>query len=165
MERLGLGLMLKEKDNRQRFLDDPHNPHKALPSGYFTGLHKATARVEDGLEKVTTPVLIQQGTRDVLVPPQSSEFTLGQLGSKDKTLNVYDKLTHATLHDRRRETVWGDILLWVEERLPEITEEPVSNDQPEARKAPASTPLHAMNPGKTIAGENSGQPQPEQLQP
>lgn len=119
MEWLGVGLILKEKDNQQRFLNDPHNTHKALPLGYFTGLHKATARVEDGLEKVSTPVLIQQGTRDLLVPLKSSEFTLEKLGSVDKTLNVYEKLTHATLHDRRREKVWGDIILWLEERLPE----------------------------------------------
>lgn len=165
LERLGVGLMLKEKENRKRFLDDPHNTHKALPFGYFTGLHKATARVEDGLKKVTAPVLIQQGTRDVLVPPKSSEFTLEQLGSTDKTLNVYDKLTHATLHDRRRETVWADILLWVEERLPEKTEEPVNRDKPVTLKEPASTSFHDLSShGKAMAGDTSGQLQSEQLQ-
>lgn len=134
MERLGVGLLLKEKDNQQRFLNDPLNTHKALPFGYFTGLHNATARVEDGLQDVTVPVLIQQGTRDLLVPPASSEFALKKLGSNDKTLNVYEKLTHATLHDRRREKVWADILLWVEERLPEQSDNVISTNGSETRK-------------------------------
>lgn len=134
MEWLGVRLILKEKDNQQRFLNDANNTHKALPFSYFTGLHKATARVEDGLQKVTTPVLIQQGTRDLLVPLKSSEFTLEHLSSKDKTLNVYEKLTHATLHDRRRKKVWGDIILWMEERLPEEAEEHVSANTKEHRE-------------------------------
>ncbi|MEE3320648.1 MAG: alpha/beta fold hydrolase [Pseudomonadota bacterium] len=119
MEHMGIGLLLKKEEYQQAFHDDPFATHKALPFSYFTGLQDATTRIEKGLDQVTAPVLIQQGTRDVLVPVKSSEFTLEHLGSEDKTLLRYEKITHATLHDRRREEIWGDIISWLEARLPE----------------------------------------------
>lgn len=118
VEHMGIGLLLKEEEYQQAFHDDPFATHKALPFSYFTGLQDATTRIEKGLDQVTAPVLIQQGTRDVLVPVKSSEFTLEHLASEDKTLLRYEKITHATLHDRRREEIWGDIIRWLEARLP-----------------------------------------------
>ncbi|MZR62996.1 alpha/beta hydrolase [Alcanivorax sp. DP30] len=118
VEHVGIGLLLKEEENQQAFHDDPFATHKALPLSYFTGLQDATTRVEEGLSDVHVPVLIQQGTRDVLVPVASSEFTLENLASDDKTLKMYEKITHATLHDRRREEIWADIVSWMEARLP-----------------------------------------------
>ncbi|KGD63284.1 acylglycerol lipase [Alcanivorax nanhaiticus] len=116
VEHIGIGLILKEEENQQNFHNDPYATHKALPLSYFTGLQNATTRVEKGLGQITVPVLIQQGTRDVLVPVKSSEYTLEHLASEDKTLLRYEKITHATLHDRRREEIWGDILEWISAR-------------------------------------------------
>lgn len=138
MEHIGVGLLLKEDDNQQRFFDDPYSTHKALPFSYFTGLQNATSRIEEGLNLVTVPVLIQQGTRDVLVPVKSSEFTLEHLASDDKTLLRYEKITHATLHDRRREEIWGDIVSWLDERLPKNDETaPALTMQHEATTPPS----------------------------
>ena len=113
VKRSAVGLMLKEKENKQRFLNDPFVPDTALPWGYFTALRDAMKRVKAGLDQIDVPVLIQHGTKDVLVPVSSSEFTMKRLASDDKQLKIYDKLTHGTLHDRRREEVWADALNWL----------------------------------------------------
>lgn len=118
-EKLFVGRLLKEEENQRLFLDDPYSTHTSLPLGYLTELQDATTRVEDNLHKVTVPVVIIQGTSDLLVPVKSSEFAFEHLGSEDKTLKLYEKLTHATLHDRRREEVWRDIVAWIDARLPE----------------------------------------------
>lgn len=117
VERAGVGLMLKEKENQQRFLNDPHVTHTALPWSYFTGLRKAVREIKTGLDRIDVPVLIQQGTKDVLVPVSSSEYAHKHLASADKQLKIYPKLTHGTLHDRRKEEVWADALGWMDERI------------------------------------------------
>lgn len=117
VKRAGVGLMLKEEENQKRFLEDPFVPDTALPWSYFSSLRSAMKRVKAGLDEIDVPVLIQQGTKDVLVPVSSSEYTLEHLASDDKTLKIYDRLTHGTLHDRRREEVWADALEWLAQRL------------------------------------------------
>lgn len=140
IEHVGIGLLLKDEENQQAFHDDPFATHKALPFSYFTGLQDATARVEEGLADVDLPVLIQQGTRDVLVPVKSSQYALDNLASEDKTLKIYEKITHATLHDRRREEIWADIVSWMEARLPADNATPsaltMQNDTSPRRNAP-----------------------------
>jgi alpha-beta hydrolase superfamily lysophospholipase len=117
VERAGVGLMLKEKENQQRFLKDPHVTHTALPWSYFTGLRMAVKEIKAGLGEIDVPVLIQQGTKDVLVPVSSSEYTLKKIASTDKQLKIYPKLTHGTLHDRRKEEVWADALEWLGQQI------------------------------------------------
>lgn len=117
MEKMGIGLLLKEEENQERFINDPFSTHKALPLSYFTALQDATTRVEKGLGQVTAPLIILHGTDDVLVPLKSSKFAMEELASEDKTLKVYEELTHATLHDRRRKEVWDDIVSWLDDQL------------------------------------------------
>ena len=113
LEHLGVGLFLKEEENQQRFLNDPHSQHKSLPWSYLSSLRDAVIEVRGGLAGIDTPVLIQQGTKDMLVPVYSSEQTIDALASEEKQLAVYEGLTHATVHDRERERVWQDALDWV----------------------------------------------------
>jgi alpha-beta hydrolase superfamily lysophospholipase len=122
VERSAVSLMLKEKENQQRFLRDPHVTHTALPWSYFTGLRFALKEIKAGLADINVPVLIQQGTRDVLIPVSSSKYALANIASPDKQLKIYPDLTHGTLHDRRKEEVWADALDWLAER---VTGDPV----------------------------------------
>lgn len=124
-EILGVGLFLKEEENQQRYLHDPLALHKPLPWSYLSSLHAAVNEVRDGLEQVDTPVLIQQGTKDVLVPVYSSEHTFERLASQNKSIKIYEGLTHATLHDRQRETVWQDALNWMAKTL-DITDDGIA---------------------------------------
>ena len=116
-EHLGVGLFLKEEENRQRYLNDEFATHKPFPWSYLSSLHAAVKEVSAGLDQIDTPVLIQQGTKDVLVPVSSSEYAFEHLASDDKTLEIYEDLTHATLHDRERERVWQDALDWMARTL------------------------------------------------
>jgi len=129
IKRAGVGLMLKEEENQQRFLNDPFVPDTALPWSYFSSLREAMKRVKAGLGDIDVPVLIQQGTKDVLVPVSSSEYTLERLASEDKTLKIYERLTHGTLHDRRREEVWADALGWLAQQLAERPATPAAMAQ------------------------------------
>jgi alpha-beta hydrolase superfamily lysophospholipase len=116
---LGIPLILKDKEARVRFKQDPHSLHRALPYSYFNGLRVAGGRTRDGLASVDSPVIIIHGTRDALVPPRSSQNTLDNLGGDDKTLKIHPRMSHAGLHDVQRMEVWADIIEWLEARRPQ----------------------------------------------
>lgn len=118
-ERLFARFLLPTPEIRQGFMDDPHVTHRALPWGYLTSLHRAVREVRAGLDSIDTPVLIQHGTKDVLVPVASSEYTMDKLLVEDKHLEIYEGITHATVHDLERERVWQDALGWLRQRLPD----------------------------------------------
>ncbi|MFN3712127.1 MAG: alpha/beta fold hydrolase [Alcanivoracaceae bacterium] len=122
----GIPMVLKDKEVRGRFKQDPHSLHRALPYSYFNGLRRAGVRVRQGLDSVDSPVIIIHGTRDALVPPRSSQYTLDNLASEDKTLRVHRRMSHATLHDIQRKDVWEDIIGWLEERQPDKASRGVS---------------------------------------
>ncbi|MDF1820183.1 MAG: lysophospholipase [Alcanivoracaceae bacterium] len=116
-EYLGVGLFLREEENQQRYLHDPLAVHRALPWSYLSSLHAALKEIRAGLDDINEPVLIQQGTKDMLIPVSSSRYAYENIGSSRKGLEIYEGLTHATLHDRQREKVWQDALDWMTETL------------------------------------------------
>ncbi|MGB1220491.1 MAG: alpha/beta fold hydrolase [Alcanivoracaceae bacterium] len=117
MERLFARFILPTPEIRAYFMDDPHATHTSLPWSYLTSLHDAVGEVRAGLESIHTPVLIQHGTKDVLVPVSSSEYAMERLASADKALVIYEGVTHATLHDVDRQQVWADALEWLDQQL------------------------------------------------
>lgn len=108
------GLAVKNEALVSDFKNDPYVVHTALPFGFISALREGVNSVQDGMSQVTAPALIVQGTEDTLVPLSSSQFTLDQLASGDKTLRQYPGMTHATLHDDGHEVIWQDILAWLD---------------------------------------------------
>lgn len=111
------GMAVDSDELLAEFKRDPHVTHTALPLGFFVALKESTAQAQALLPEVQQPLLVLQGTDDMLVPLSSSEYLLAHVGSDDKTLRVYDGMSHATLHDTGHEQVWHDILAWLDERV------------------------------------------------
>jgi acylglycerol lipase len=112
----GISLVLEEPAAQRRFKQDPISVHTALPHAYVSALYKGTARAQDDLDKITVPLLFLHGTKDVLVPVSSSEYAMRKVKSPDKKLQVYEGMTHATLHDTEKGKVWFDIVEWLDAR-------------------------------------------------
>jgi len=126
---LFIGEIVKDKEVQVRYKDDSHVVHKALPFSYLSSLRDMSAQIDIGLPFITTPLIILHGTDDVLVPLSSSEYAMKHLASSDKTLKVYEGMTHVTLHDIGREKVWADIISWLDERANAFTQRPVSDNR------------------------------------
>lgn len=110
------GVAVENNDLAKKLRNDEHVVHKALPMGFVSALQKATAEVEFNMRYVHRPLLVLHGTKDVLVPVSSSEYTVKEAASRDKTLKVYDGLSHATLLDKGHIKVWFDITDWLNNR-------------------------------------------------
>lgn len=93
---------------------DPLNYHGKLPARTVHEMAQEIARFPQTIPSITVPLLVQVGTGDELVPPQSSELVYDWAGSQDKTIKRYDGLFHEILNEPERETVVADTLAWLD---------------------------------------------------
>lgn len=97
---------------------DPLIANEKQPAKTVAALVRATERLEREFPKITLPVLIMHGTADKATVPAGSQFFHDTAGSKDKTLKLYEGHVHDLLNDVGKDKVIGDILGWIDARLP-----------------------------------------------
>jgi alpha-beta hydrolase superfamily lysophospholipase len=93
---------------------DPLNFHGKLPARTVHELAQEIARFPESIPSITLPLLVQVGTGDELVPPQSSELVYGWASSEDKTIEHYDGLFHEILNEPERDAVVADTIAWLD---------------------------------------------------
>jgi acylglycerol lipase len=93
---------------------DPLNFHGKLPARTVHEMAQEVARFRESVPKITVPLLIQVGTGDRLVPPQSSELVYEWAASEDKTIKRYDGLYHEILNEPERAAVVADTIAWLD---------------------------------------------------
>ena len=74
-------------------------------------------KLPDQLPKITLPVLIMYGSEDKLCDPEGSKMLYEKVGSKDKTLKVYDGLYHEIFNEPEHEKVMADMETWLSARI------------------------------------------------
>ena len=93
---------------------DPLNFHGKLPARTVAEMAREVARFPDTIPSITVPLLIQVGTADALVPPDSSNLVYDLASSEDKTIKHYQGLYHEILNEPEREAVVADTLAWLD---------------------------------------------------
>lgn len=102
----------------QALNNDPLIANEAQPAKTVAALVRADERLTKEFPKITLPVFILHGTVDKATKPSGSQFFYETAGSKDKTLKLYEGHYHDLLNDFGKEGVLGDILAWIDKRLP-----------------------------------------------
>ena len=98
--------------------NDPLTAHEVQPAITVAALVRADERLREEFPRITLPVLIMHGTEDKATICHGSEFFHKTVGSKDKTLKLYEGHYHDLLNDIGKEGVIGDITSWIDARLP-----------------------------------------------
>jgi acylglycerol lipase len=96
---------------------DPLTAHEVQPVGTVAALVRADERLRQEFPQITLPVLIMHGTDDKATVCHGSEFFFETVGSKDKTLKLYEGHFHDLLHDIGKEEVMADITGWLDQHL------------------------------------------------
>ena len=78
----------------------------------------AMQRVGAEAAKITLPLLLLQGSADRIVDPSGAQMLYDAVGSRDKTIKVYDGLYHEVFNEPEREQVLQDVQAWLDRRLP-----------------------------------------------
>ena len=95
------------------------------PAITVAALVRADERLREEFPRITLPVLIMHGTDDKATVCHGSEFFYETVGSKDKTLKLYEGHYHDLLNDVGKEGVMADITAWVHKRVPSQSERKV----------------------------------------
>lgn len=94
--------------------DDPLIAHEVQPTQTMAAMARADERLKKEFSRITLPVLILHGTADKLAKPSGSQLFFDMVGSRDKTLKLYDGYVHDLLNDVGKEVVMDDIQGWLE---------------------------------------------------
>ena len=97
--------------------NDPLIKGEIQPAITVAALVRADERLEREFPRITIPVFIMHGTVDKATVPSGSQFFFDTVGSKDKTLKMYEGHFHDLLNDYGKEDVMADIKAWIEKRL------------------------------------------------
>jgi acylglycerol lipase len=97
---------------------DPLTAKEVQPAMTVAALARAADRLKTSFPRLTLPVLILHGTADKATKPSGSQFFYDSVGSKDKTLKLYDGHYHDLLNDVGKEGVMADINGWIDKHVP-----------------------------------------------
>lgn len=97
---------------------DPFTAKEVQPAMTVAALARAADRLKTSFPRLTLPVFILHGTSDKATRPSGSQFFYDTVGSKDKTLKLYDGHYHDLLNDVGKEQVMADINGWIDKHLP-----------------------------------------------
>ncbi len=101
-----------------RMHDDPFVANEVQPTHTVAEMVRADERLKRDFPLLKLPLLILHGTADKVTRPGGSQFFHDTAGSADKTLKLYPDHVHDLLNDLDKEVVMGDIVDWIEARLP-----------------------------------------------
>jgi len=96
------------------YADDPLVFHGAVPARTLAELLGAMLALPGRAPALRVPVLVLQGTGDLLVPYPDVRPVFEQLGSPDKTVHIYEGLFHEVLNEPERAQVLADIERWLD---------------------------------------------------
>ena len=80
-------------------------------------LVRADERLRREFSRITLPVFILHGSDDRATKPSGSRFFFDTVGSRDKTLKIYDGHYHDLLADYGKEAVLADMKAWLDQRV------------------------------------------------
>jgi acylglycerol lipase len=96
---------------------DPLTAHESQPAMTVASFARADDRLHEEFPKITLPVLIMHGTADKATVCHGSQFFYDTVGSRDKTLKLYEGHYHDLLNDIGREDVVADVKNWVDQHI------------------------------------------------
>jgi len=101
--------------------NDPLINTEKEPAETASEILKAAAHLKENMANLNVPVFIIHGTDDKATRWQGSQYFYDNVGSKDKTVKLYEGGYHDLLNDIIKDEVMADILAWVNERVPAET--------------------------------------------
>lgn len=74
-------------------------------------------RLHASLGELSLPLLLLHGSEDRSAPPSGSEYLHARVGSRDKTLQIFEGYQHDLINDRGHAIVRGKTCQWIEAQL------------------------------------------------
>ena len=95
------------------YVNDPLVFHGKITACISAGMLLAMLRVNDEAGKISLPLFIIQGSADRIVDPAGAQLFYDMVGSKDKTLKIYEGLYHEVHNEPERLIMFKDLDTWL----------------------------------------------------
>ena len=89
-----------------------------MPARTLAQMLKATAEIQDRTNEIELPLLVLHGTADRLVSMDGSKNFYLNVGSKDKSIELYDGCYHELLNEPEKVQILSGIEVWLRQHLP-----------------------------------------------
>jgi len=110
---LDVGGISRDPEVVTAYVNDPLVFHGKTPVRLGAELLKAMLRVRAEAHRITLPLLILQGGEDRLIEPACGQLLYDKVGSKDKTIKLYEGLYHEVFNEPERARVLKDVETWL----------------------------------------------------
>lgn len=116
VQRLDVDALARDAEVVAGYQNDPLVYHGKVRARLGHELLRFGPYLTQRAANITLPVLLQHGTADRLAAASGTRALFDALGSKDKTLKLYDGAYHEICNDIGREQVLADLIGWLNAR-------------------------------------------------
>jgi acylglycerol lipase len=99
------------------YVNDPLVFRGKIPARTGAELARMWKQLPEQMPRIKLPILIMHGSADQLSDPQGSKLLFERVGSKDKTLKLYDNCYHEICNEPEREQVFADMETWLKKHI------------------------------------------------
>ena len=107
----------RDKSVVDAYVNDPLVFRGKVPARMGTELVRIWKKLPEQMPSIKLPVLIMHGFADQLADPRGSKLLYERVGSKDKTLKLYDNCYHEICNEPEREQVFMDMQAWLAKHI------------------------------------------------
>ena len=104
----------RDKAVVQAYKDDPLVYIGKMTARISNVMNEGIARIAAEGSKINLPVLLLHGSKDSLCDPECSEYLHNLISSQQNQLIIYDELFHEVYNEPEQETVFNDLLNWLD---------------------------------------------------
>lgn len=105
----------------RRYVEDPL-VFERVEAGFVAEMFDTIERTAAGPSEIEVPLMVLHGEADPLCLSEASERFHAGLPVSGSQLRLYPELRHEILNEPERESIWADILDWIESREPAVHE-------------------------------------------
>jgi acylglycerol lipase len=99
------------------YVNDPLVFRGKIPARTGAELARMWKQLPEKMPGIKLPILIMHGLADQLSDPRGSRLLFEQVGSKDKTLKIYDDCYHEICNEPEHEQVLADMEKWLNKHI------------------------------------------------
>jgi len=99
------------------YVNDPLVYRGNLRVRFGAEMAKTLRELPRQMPKINLPILIMHGTADRLCDPQGSQMLYERVGSRDKTLKLYEGFYHEIFNEPGHKQVMADMETWLATRI------------------------------------------------
>ena len=103
----------RDKSVVDAYVNDPLVFRGKVPARTGAELARMWKQLPEQMPRIKLPILIMHGFADQLADPRGSKLLFERVGSKDKTLKLYDGCYHEICNEPEHEQVFVDMETWL----------------------------------------------------